>query len=169
MKYEPKRVFVMDNGNYTEISYQEYCRRNEEDVLFRKRHFIPIQGMLLEVPETAYQEHYKETERDRYLKKQDKDHKLCSLEALKKEMGGNVNVEPVAADDVEQTALDNLFLEQLQKAVKQLTMEEQELFYSLYHNGLTERKAAKILKISQVAVHKRKHGILKKLKKLLEI
>lgn len=82
MKYAPKKVFIIDKGSYMEISYQEFCECREKEGSFVKRHFIPVQGMLLEVPEEVYVEFYREKERNHYLEKLDKKNGLLSLEAV---------------------------------------------------------------------------------------
>ena len=64
---------------------------------------------------------------------------------------------------------ENLLKEKLHGALNQLTVEERELVYQFYYRNLTEREVAKKLRMSQVAVHKRKHRILDKLKEIMEI
>lgn len=29
MKYEPRKVFILESGSYQEITYQEYCRKRQ--------------------------------------------------------------------------------------------------------------------------------------------
>ena len=66
--YEPKKVFVKtENGAYTEITYQEFCKRRNADPSYKKRFFIPIQGSLLEVNEDTYRDFYQAKEREDYV------------------------------------------------------------------------------------------------------
>ena len=53
MTYIPKKVFLLDCGKYTELSYEEFCEKKEETEGFDAKHrrYILIQGMLLEVDE----------------------------------------------------------------------------------------------------------------------
>lgn len=59
MKYAPKRVFVLENGRYIEISYEELCNRSESDASYTNRRFLPLHGMLMEVDENEYKEFYR--------------------------------------------------------------------------------------------------------------
>lgn len=61
MNYIPKRVFLLDCGKCIELSYEEFCEKKEETEGFdaKNRKYILIQGMLLEVNEPAYREHYR--------------------------------------------------------------------------------------------------------------
>ena len=54
MKYEPQKVFILENGRYIEISYQELCHRTEADKTFEDKLFLPLHGMLMEVAEEEY-------------------------------------------------------------------------------------------------------------------
>lgn len=62
----------------------------------------------------------------------------------------------------------NVDLEKLHIALQQLTAEELDIITKVFFENMTEREIAKILGISQVAVNKRKHRILEKLKKTIE-
>lgn len=50
MKYEPKKVFIMENGKYTEYTYQEFCTKREQDTSFENRFFIPSRQTKSELP-----------------------------------------------------------------------------------------------------------------------
>jgi RNA polymerase sigma factor (sigma-70 family) len=58
-------------------------------------------------------------------------------------------------------------LERLREALKSLSEQERQLIDYIFFDGLTERETAAILKISQPAVTKRKHKIIKKLRSSL--
>lgn len=49
MKYAPKKVFILDNGIYTELSYEKFCSLKENDVSYADKFFIPLHGMLIKV------------------------------------------------------------------------------------------------------------------------
>lgn len=55
--------------------------------------------------------------------------------------------------------------EKLSEALKILTAEERQLIDYIYYHNLTEREIAAILEISQQAVSKQKHKVIKKLRK----
>lgn len=67
MKYAPKKVFILDNGSYTELSYEEFCSLQENDVSYADKFFIPLHGMLMEVTEETYRDFYKAGRRQKYI------------------------------------------------------------------------------------------------------
>ena len=48
MRYAPKKVFILEDGKYIEISYDDYQRLKEENPM---RRFLLLGGMLMEVSE----------------------------------------------------------------------------------------------------------------------
>lgn len=62
----------------------------------------------------------------------------------------------------------NIYTEKLHIALQQLTAEELEIITKAFFEHMTEREIAKLLRISQVAVNRRKHRILEKLKEIIE-
>mgnify|MGYP000418388425 FL=1 len=71
-------------------------------------------------------------------------------------------------ESVEDAVLRKLAEDDLRRELTKLTDEEYALVYALFYEGRTERDYAKELGVSQVAVHKRKQRILKKLKGILK-
>ena len=71
-------------------------------------------------------------------------------------------------ESVEDAVLRKLAEDDLRRALTKLTDEEYALVYALFYEGRTERDYAKELGVSQVAVHKRKQRILKKMKGILK-
>lgn len=49
VKNAPKKVFVLENGNYKELSYKDFCLLKEKDISYADKPFIPLHGMLMEV------------------------------------------------------------------------------------------------------------------------
>ncbi len=70
MKYAPKKVFILDNGIYTELSYEEFCSLKDNDVSYADKFFIPLHRMLMEVTEEQYKEFYKSQRRQKYIDEQ---------------------------------------------------------------------------------------------------
>lgn len=46
-----------------------FCNLKRKETSYAHKHFIPVQGMLLEVDEENYKDFYRDKERKRYLKK----------------------------------------------------------------------------------------------------
>ncbi len=79
VEYTPKKVFVLENGTYLELSCTEFRRR---EYTYHGRRFIPLHGMLMEVPEDAYKAFYKRKRREKYLKDRSKDNGDFSYDML---------------------------------------------------------------------------------------
>lgn len=164
MKYEPKKVFIIENDKYIEIKYEEFLERYNANESYKKKYFIPIQGMLLEVSYKDYIDYYRMTERNKYLKKLDIIHSLISMDNMD-------NSEIVNSDESEDISVRierEIMTNKLIECLSELTDSEQKLIKEIYYNGLTERELAKKYGISQAAVNKRKHRILEKLKKIID-
>jgi RNA polymerase sigma factor (sigma-70 family) len=69
---------------------------------------------------------------------------------------------------VENTVMRIELIERIHEAIQCLTLEEQRLINELFFKGRTEGDFAVSLGISQVAIHKRKEKILKKLRIFFE-
>ncbi|MCI5974459.1 MAG: hypothetical protein MRZ13_00030 [Clostridiales bacterium] len=46
MKYAPKKVFILENGVYREISYNELKQLEQADKSYMDKFFLPLHGML---------------------------------------------------------------------------------------------------------------------------
>ena len=73
------------------------------------------------------------------------------------------------SESVESIIQNNDEIDKLHNALKQLSDDEWAIIKILFYDEMSERDTAKVLGISQVAVNKRKHRILKKLKKIIKI
>ena len=73
------------------------------------------------------------------------------------------------SESVESVVQMNDEIDKLHIALSQLSDDEWTIIKMLFYDEMSERDTAKILGISQVAVNKRKHRILKKLKKIINL
>ena len=67
MKYAPKKVFILENGLYKEITYSELKQLEQEDKSYMDKFFLPLHGMLMEVTEETYKEYYRDKRRQKYI------------------------------------------------------------------------------------------------------
>ena len=67
MKYAPKKVFILENGVYREISYNELKQLEQADKSYMDKFFLPLHGMLMEVTEETYKEYYRDKRRQKYM------------------------------------------------------------------------------------------------------
>lgn len=73
------------------------------------------------------------------------------------------------SESVESIIQTNDEIDKLHNALNRLFADEWVIIKMLFYDEMSERDTAKVLGISQVAVNKRKHRILKKLKKIINL
>ena len=166
VEYTPKKVFVLENGTYLELSCTEFRLREYTD---QGRRFIPLHGMLMEVPEDAYKAFYKRKRREKYLKDRSKDNGDFSYDMLTTDEFNGEDILVDAVADTQGEAEKNLLLDKLRQGIDSLSGYEQQLLHQLFSQRLSERTIADMYGVSQVAIHKQKARTLAKLKKLLKI
>ena len=140
-----------------------------------------IDGHFIEVTDEVYAAYVKGQRKIDYFEKD------LKTERVIKEKDGNIKeIVPSREDSLNRLIDDNSMqfsydsksveceveinvdLEKLHIALQQLTAEELDIIKKVFFENMTEREIAKLLGISQVAVNKRKHRILEKLKKIIE-
>ena len=166
VEYTPKKVFVLDDGRYLELSYTEF---RQQKGTYYGRKFIPLHGMLMEVSADAYKAFYKDKRRQKYLNERSDDNGDFSYDMLTSD---EFNGEDILVDEVADTAGQaekNLLLDKLRQTITLLSADEQRLLHQLFKQRLSERTIADMYSVSQVAIHKQKTRTLAKLKKLLKI
>ena len=147
MKLEPKKIFVLQDGKYIELSYQEF-----QKIDVKGRTFLPLYGMLMEVGKEVYKDFYRHKRRQKYI-----DERAAKM--------GEVSYHALTTDE---TNGEELLKDPAEGVDFLLPKNDYELLHALYFEEKTERELAAVYGISQAAVHKRKTWILKKLKKILE-
>lgn len=162
MKYPPRKVFILENGVYMELSYAEF--RQQEDT-HQSRRFVPLHGMLMEVSENDYKTFYKDKRRQKYLDERSAKNGDFSYDML---ITDEFNGEDILVDMASDTAGDverKLMLDNLRLEFKRLSKDEQKILHLIYYHRLSERAVAERFRVSQNAIHRRKVQILAKLRK----
>lgn len=167
-KYPPKKVFILQNGNYIEITFNEYCDRAEKDDTYKKMLFIPLHGVLMEVTPVTYEEFYREERRQKYLKEISVENDDFSYDSLTTDEFNGEDILLDEGEPVDELAIKNIMIERLRFAISLLSKEEKDLLIALFFNELPERKISQILGIPQTTINYRKRAILKKLKNFFE-
>ncbi|OUQ79812.1 sigma-70 family RNA polymerase sigma factor [Flavonifractor sp. An100] len=135
-----------------------------------KKYYLRVQGCLVEVTKDVYRAYYCMERHTRTLDEKDiRNGKVSYSDLDTKETLGEEMVPDLAAESVEDRAVKNVLLQKLRLCLTMLPLEEQKLIYALYYEELTEREYAQQIKLSQRAVNKRRHKILKKLRAMLKI
>lgn len=170
MNYTPKKVFILADGNYKEITYEELCRLTEdENSSYADKLFLPLHGMLMEVTKDAYKDFYRNKRRQKYLYEQSEENGDISYDMLTTD---EFNGEEILTDNNEDIAVqveNKIMLDKLKQAILTLSDDEQLLIYRHYYADIPETELASLYGISQQAVSKRIGKIRAKLKKSLEI
>lgn len=168
MKYAPKKVFILLDGEYTEISYEELCYLTEVSNQYADKLFIPLHGMLMEVTEDAYKDFYKDKRRQKYLYEQSEENGDISYDMLTTDEFNGADILIDDSIDVVAQVENKIMTDKLKQAILMLTDDEQLLIYRHYYAEISETELAPLYGISQQAVSKRIGKIRAKLKKLLE-
>ena len=141
-----------------------------------------INGEYIDVTDEIYTVYFKGQRKMSYFEKD-----LKSERVVKDKNGDIKKIIPSREDSLDRLLSDNLRqfsdnsesvetvvqtndeIDKLRIALKQLSADEWVIIKMLFYDEMSERDTAKVLGISQVAVNKRKHRILKKLKKIINL
>ena len=165
MRYAPNKIFMLENGQYIEISYEYYQRLVEENSM---RRFWLFGGMLMEVSEEDYIQMNREKSRMQYQFKMAAKLGEFSYDSISTDEFDGALILEDHSPDVCEIVENQLMVEQLREVMKRLSKEETELIQALYFRDYSEKTYGEKLGISQVAVHKRKKNVLEKLRKLMQ-
>ena len=82
MKKQPQAVYIIENGKYTELTYEEFRRREQICPLYADKLFLPLYGRLMEVSKEDYTEFYRAKRRQKYLDERSADNGDFSYDML---------------------------------------------------------------------------------------
>lgn len=82
VKHASKKVFILEDGEYIEISYEEFCQHKETDTTYKDKLFIFLHGMLMEVTANDYLEFHKDKRRQKYIDERSVDNGDFSYDML---------------------------------------------------------------------------------------
>lgn len=164
MKYAPKKVFVLEDETYLELSYAQFHQQADA---YQGRRFLPLHGMLMEVPEDAYKAFYREQRRQKYLSERSNDNGDFSYDMLTTDEFNGEDILVDALLDTSGQAEKNILLDKLKKVLCELPDNERQLIDALFTQGLSEREWSAQTGIPQKTINDRKNRLLTKLRKLL--
>lgn len=168
MKKQPKAVYIIENGGYTELTYEEFRRRVQICPLYADKLFLPLYGSLMEVSKEDYEEYYRQRNRQIYIDRRASRNGDVSYNALTTDEFNGEDILIADQPDVCDTVVESIMTDKLRKAILKLTDEEQLLIYRHYYAGISGTDLAEIYGVSQQAISKRIAKIRAKLKNLLE-
>lgn len=140
-----------------------------------------VSGQFIEVTDEVYDAYMKGDRKMRYFESDlkaerfllDKEGQIRQIipsreDSLDRLMDDNAEQFADQQESVEDVVFRRFSIERLYAALELLTEKERSLINALFFDDMTEREVARVLGISQPAVHKQKNKILKKLKVFLE-
>lgn len=169
MKKQPKAVYIIENGKYTELTYEEFRHREQTCPLYADRLFIPLHGMLMEVSEKDYLDFYKNKRRQKYIDERSAENGDFSYDMLTTDDFNGEDILPDKSEPLDEQVVQKIMTDKLKSALPLLAEDEQKLIREIFYENLSERSLAEKYDVSQVAIHKRKVKILEKLKKIMKI
>ena len=136
----------------------------------KKEYRIKVQDQLVPVSEEIYVTYHRMKRRETYLEERDTVNGVFYYSAMDTvETTGEDGIPDLASPRVEDVVVDKLIAEKLHRCLDQLTGAEQELILALFFRGISERQYTEMTGIPQKTINDRRHRILVKLKKLMEI
>ena len=133
----------------------------------KKDYYLYVKGKAVKVSEEVYKAYWKITEHERYLIKKDWKNNVILFSALDYDghFVDNIIDERI---DLEKIVEVKMQIEELNKALNQLTKEERELMEAIFYREESLRSIGKKEKVSYQTIGKRRDKILEKLRKILE-
>lgn len=168
MKYLPRKVFIIENNEYIEITYDELCYRKENIPPYKYKKFLPMHGMLMEVSQDVYRDFYKNIRRQQYITEQSISNGDVSYDALDNE---DYNGEEILADPTENVPEQverKIMRENLTRVLLLLPKDEEKLIREHFFEGISQVELGKMYGIDQSNISRKIKKILKKLKNFLE-
>lgn len=121
-----------------------------------------IDGSLVEVSREVYLEWYQSKRRERYQAECDRKYGVCSLNELK-EKKKICGLSISEGKNVEETILQNLYMEKVREILRSLSAEDSRLIEMLYFRDATVIETARIFECSRRTIQNRRKRILNQL------
>ncbi len=168
MKENAKCFIKIKKGIYEEITYKELKEKRNKYITYKKKKFIQLDDILLEVSKREYETIDPEEQRLKYINRTERNIKIISYD--KEDDNGTVlkDVIPDSNYNLEFEIERKMEIEKLEEALFQLNDEEYNLIKALFFEQKTLREYAKMLGIPFMTIQNRKNKILEKLKKFLK-
>lgn len=165
MDHTPKKVFILKDEEYIEITFQELYEMRKNDNSFRERKFLFEDGFLMEARPQEYMAIKSEKRRQRYQKELASKNDV-SLDNLPEETLATLSIDP--EQDVSKVVEKKIMKEVLTKALMQLSKTDQLLIYQHHFAEIPTTELAKVYGVSQQAISRRLGRIYSRLKIKIE-
>ena len=165
MDHTPKKVFILKDDEYVEITFQELYEMRKNDSSFRDRKFLFEDGFLMEARPDEYKAMKSEKRRQRYQRELAlKNH--VSLDDLPEETLNTILTDP--EQDVSEVVEKRIMNEALSKALTRLPEMDQLLIYQHHFADIPTTELAKMYGVSQQAISRHLGRIYLKLRVNIE-
>ena len=167
-----KKYFILNDRNdvskgYAEVSEAE-IRKYVSEFSDGKPYFINLVYAVMETNRENYYSFYKEKRRQKYIREEAELFNEVSYDALDNDEFQGSDVVIDNSESFENVIEREILAEKLSQMLSLLNAEERKLIMQIYYEKKSERDLSEYMKISNIAIHKRKHRILQKLKKYFE-
>ena len=168
VKYAPKKVFILENGKYKEITYSELQKLEQSDKSYAEKFFLPLYGMLMEVTAETYKAYYKDKRRQKYIDERSLLNGDVSYDALDTDDTLGAEVFADKKTDVEAAVINKMTVAELRKAFLLLSPDEKKLLIEHFFDEKSQVELSKQYGVNQSSISRKINRIIAKLKKFLE-
>lgn len=168
VKYAPKKVFILENGKYKEITYSELQKLEQSDKSYAEKFFLPLYGMLMEVTAETYKWYYKDKRRQKYIDERSLLNGDVSYDALDTDETLGAEVFADTKTNVEATVINKMTVAELRKAFLLLSPDEKKLLIEHFFDEKSQVELSKQYGVNQSSISRKINRIIAKLKKFLE-
>lgn len=168
VKYAPKKVFILENGKYKEITYSELQKLEQSDKSYAEKFFLPLYGMLMEVTAETYKAYYKDQRRQKYIDERSLLNGDVSYDALDTDETLGAEVFADKKTDVEAAVINKMTVAELRKAFLLLSPDEKKLLIEHFFDEKSQVELSKQYGVNQSSISRKINRIIAKLKKFLE-
>ena len=168
VKYAPKKVFILEDGKYKEITYSELQKLEQSDKSYAEKFFLPLYGMLMEVTAETYKAYYKDKRRQKYIDERSLLNGDVSYDALDTDETLGAEVFADTKTDVEAAVINKMTVAELRKAFLLLSPDEKKLLIEHFFDEKSQVELSKQYGVNQSSISRKINRIIAKLKKFLE-
>lgn len=169
MKHTPRKVYILENNQYVEITYEELCRTEESNSRYQDKRFLLLHGVLMEVTKDVYDDFYRTKRRQQYLLTKAIANGDLSYDILDTDefRGSDILVDP--DENIAEQIADKMMIEKLRRVLLLLPKDEEQLIREHYFEGISQVRLGELYGVNQSSINRKIKKILMKIKKLLEI
>ncbi len=136
----------------------------------QEKHYIEIDGKLIEADEAIFNAHRQMKRREKYEYERDAENGLMSYNGLDRDdHSGESTIRDSTSLSLEEALLEKELHDLLHRSIQALPWRERELIKALYFEKQSERKYAKTLGLTHTAIQKRRKKTLANLRKIMNL